>query len=110
MHSLRPLAAGMLVLGAVLPHLPGNPGVPCPLRTMTGVPCPFCGSTTAVKAVVNGHLHQAVSASPLGLGVALIAVVVVLRPRWVPRRMPLLPIAVAVAASWVWQLVRFGFL
>ncbi len=57
--------AAMLALGAALPHLPGNPGVPCPLRTLTGVPCPLCGMTTSVKAAMGGHLGAASERQPL---------------------------------------------
>ena len=38
----------MLAAAAVLPALPGDPGLVCLLRTLTGVPCPLCGMTTSV--------------------------------------------------------------
>lgn len=58
-----------LVIGAL-----GSPGLqdavvsdgpPCPLKTMTGVPCPFCGMTHATVALGRGDLHAALHYHPL---------------------------------------------
>jgi hypothetical protein len=103
----RWLGGGMLALGAVLPHVPHNPGLACPLRATTGVPCPLCGMTTSVKATCNGHLAAAVAANPFGLVAVAIAVLLLVRPSW---RMTSMPAAVAVgllACSWAWELHRF---
>jgi MFS superfamily sulfate permease-like transporter len=100
----------MLALGALLPHLPGNPGLPCPLRTVTGVPCPFCGLTTSVKAVLHGDGHGAWSANPFGLVIVTFAVLLVVRPRWQRLRVPSSLVLVAVALSWVFELHRYHFL
>lgn len=47
----------------------------CPLRDMTGVPCPTCGGTQAAVALVQGRWVEAVAANPLvalgGLGLGL---------------------------------------
>jgi hypothetical protein len=102
--------AAMLALGLALPHVPGNPGVPCPLKTITGVPCPLCGMTTSVKAVMGGHLHAAVVANPFGLLAVAAAALLLLRPRARQLRLPSVLLVAGVVASWALQLHRFHFL
>ena len=118
-------AAGMA--GAVYPMImahTGGQGIPCPLRTLTGVPCPFCGMTTATVALTHGEWGAAARTSPLAYLVAALVVgtapVLVARttgrvgaPRpWsaAARKRTGRIVAVIVAASWVFQLHRFGFL
>ncbi len=68
-------AASAAMLGAVYPAVlahTGWPGLPCPLRTLTGVPCPFCGMTTATVAISHGEWGSAAAANPLaGLAAVL---------------------------------------
>jgi hypothetical protein len=111
--DLRPFrwpGAAMLALGAALPHLPGNPGLPCPLRTVTGVPCPFCGLTTSVKAVMRADVARAAAANPVGILAVGLAFLVVLRPRRCNLRVPATVLLLGVGLSWVVQLHRFHFL
>lgn len=97
-------------------------GLPCPLRTLTGVPCPACGLTTAAVALVRGQVGAAFAANPVIFGLAALAVavvpLVVLRvtgalapPRpWSARsrtRTGWLAGLLAVA-SWLFQLHRLG--
>ena len=107
--EIRRAVVAMLGAAAVLPALPGHPGLPCPLRTLTGVPCPFCGMTTSVEATVHLRLGDALLANPAGI--VLVAAVVWLllrRPAVVRYSLPI--IFSALALMWVFELHRFGFL
>jgi hypothetical protein len=42
-------------------------GIPCPLRTATGIPCLTCGMTTAMTSMARGELLHALAANPLGV-------------------------------------------
>jgi hypothetical protein len=104
------IAAGLLLgCAAVRAALPGEPGVPCPLRELTGVPCPLCGMTTSVTAAVELDLGAAVAANPGGVVLVALAVAVVLGPgRRLAVRAGL--IYLALAALWLWELERFSII
>lgn len=107
--DLRRASVGMLGLGLASARLPGVPGLACPLRLLTGVPCPLCGMTTSVEAVLGGHLTTALTANPFGV-LAVIAAVLLLVAPPVKLRLPALALAAVGLASWLFQLDRFGFL
>jgi hypothetical protein len=99
----------MLGAALVLPALPGHPGLPCPLRAITGVPCPFCGMTTSVESTVHLRLGDALAANPAGLVVVAAALWLLLRrPTRVRYSLPLL--WVALALMWVFELYRFAII
>ena len=100
----------MLALGLVLPHVPGDPGLLCPLRTTTGIPCPLCGMTTSVKASLRGDLHGALLANPLGLVAVITALVLLVRPMWRRMQLPAAMLAGVGLLSWLFQLHRFHFI
>ena len=97
--------------------------LPCPLRTLTGIPCPLCGMTTAATGLASGDLGAAMAANPfvlllawftLVMAVLMAARAVGLAPgaaQWPAswRRQSYRVAAVLVAASWVFQLHRFGW-
>lgn len=86
----------------------------CLLRAVTGIPCPFCGGTTAGVALGEGHLDAALAASPLAvLGVLALLLVPIARgwPERVPaRRTRLVGLVLVLLASELWQLHRFSLL
>jgi uncharacterized protein DUF2752 len=118
---------GCVALGRVHPTImryTHGHGVPCPLRTLTGVPCPFCGLTTATVALAHGQWEAAAQASPLacliGVMVAGTAPILVARnlglaesPRPVSERTRTrvtYGACAVVALSWAYQLRRGGFI
>ena len=108
-RELRLAGAAMVALGAVLPLLPGEPGFPCPLRTLTGIPCPLCGMTTSVEATVRLDLAGALAANPAGIAaVAVVLALLVVRPNSVRLWQPL--VYVCLALMWLYELRRFSIL
>jgi hypothetical protein len=90
-----------------------RPSTLCLLRSTTGVPCPFCGGTTAAVRLGHGDVRGALAASPLvPLMLAAWPLLGVVRPPrwWASRRVRWAVILLSLAAAEVWQLARFGFL
>lgn len=119
--------ASAAAMGSVYPMImahTGGQGIPCPLRTLTGVPCPFCGMTTATVALTHGEWADAARTSPLAYLAAglVVGTAPILLARLTGKVRPPRPwsdaarkrtgriVAVIVAASWVFQLHRYGFL
>jgi len=107
--DLRTASAILLGCAAARAAIPGEPGLPCPLRALTGVPCPLCGMTTSVTSSVELDLADAVTANPAGVVLVLLAIAILLGPA---RRLvvPASVVYFALAASWVWELQRFSIL
>lgn len=113
------LLAGALAGLAAL-RIPYRPSTLCLLRGTTGIPCPFCGATTAGVHLGHGDLAGALHASPLAVAMCagFVAVPVLRRSRltvwWagLPTRWrqigPIFVILPILAAAEVWQLFRFG--
>jgi Protein of unknown function (DUF2752) len=119
-NDLRVLGAVMVAGAGLLPAVP-DVGPLCPLRRVTGVPCPFCGMTTGVLALSRGDVVSAFVANPVA-PLLVVAVVISFLPfvyrsgpfRWATARATagtnglvrlgpwlLLPVL------WLWELHRF---
>src|SRR5688572_21721529 len=57
--------AGALLL-RLAPWLPPPFPLSCPLKTLTGLPCPSCGTTRALEALAALDLGEALRWNPLG--------------------------------------------
>ncbi|MFC4908978.1 DUF2752 domain-containing protein [Actinomadura gamaensis] len=112
--ALRVAAMATAAVAAAWVHRVHDPGVLCPLRTLTGIPCPLCGGTTAFIELGAGRPGHAVLANPVALtgAVALALAPLGLGARWwelapeTRRRV----LGAALVASELWQLVRLGVL
>jgi hypothetical protein len=84
---LLPLGAtGVLVLKGL--H-PGLPGLSCPLRALTGIPCPTCYLTRATAASLVGRFDDAVALHAFGpvlaAGLVIWSIQALCTGRLVPR-------------------------
>lgn len=109
---LRAMGAAMLGIAAVRPMLPVEPGLPCPLRTLTGVPCPLCGMTRGVTAAVHGHLAHSLALNPGGIVAVMLAVALLAGwlLGWRVRRLTYATwlVPVVLGAMWAYQLFKYA--
>ena len=105
-RATRRAGIALLAAGAAYAASPVHPPLPCPLRTLTGIPCPLCGMTRAVSAAMHGDMVASLRFNPFGLLLVIAAVVgVVLWPRRSkPIVLPLWTGAVLLAVMWLWNL------
>jgi hypothetical protein len=111
--GLRVAVLGVLLLVLATVHIRSRPATLCTLRAVTGVPCPFCGGTTAATDLGHGDVRAAIAASPLAvLLLALTPVAGAVRQPWWPasRKRRIALVLTVLAAAEVWQLARFGLL
>lgn len=77
-HLPGALISGViLIASAVLPSR-GLPGPICFFLRVTGLPCPFCGSTRTFIAMGHGHFHDAMIQSPFAAALFVVVAVVFL--------------------------------
>lgn len=117
--TLRGIAlAGVGGLGLTAVYSWFGVGLPCPIRTLTGLDCPGCGATRMASALLHGdigaalHFNAPILVGGLVFGYIWLSwmlqrfgIVRLPRPRLGPRsRKALVPVLVTVAI--VWAIVR----
>ncbi|WP_131735640.1 DUF2752 domain-containing protein [Actinomadura roseirufa] len=111
---LRAAAMAVAAVGVACVHRAGDPGVLCPFRTLTGVPCPLCGGTTVFIECGSGHPVRAVLANPVVVAGVIGFAVAPLGPggRWwaLQPKSRAWVLGTALVGSELWQLFRFGVL
>lgn len=110
--GLRAAAAAVAAVTVARLHAAHDPGVLCPLRLLTGIPCPLCGSTTVFIELGRGDLGAALAANPVtaAAGLGLLLAPLGLGSLWwrtPPRRRGGI-VTAALAVAWGWQLGRLG--
>ena len=104
--EVRVAALVLCAAGALLPLVPFYPGISCPLRAATGVPCPLCGLTGSIRATLRLDVAEAWSLNPGGLATIAAALMLLL------TRRPLITLPAAVVplclgCLWIFELFRF---
>ncbi len=111
--------AGVILIGIIYslfdPTSPFFPG--CPVKMLTGLDCPGCGSQRALHALLRGHVAEAFAFNPIVFVLGPYAIAVILLewfPQWMPRLRRALTSTPAIAAVMgaiiIWTIARNLFL
>ncbi len=110
--ALRAVAVTAAAVALAHLHLRWRPATLCPLRALTGIPCPLCGSTTALVHLGRLDVAGALRAAPvtLAVGAAVLAAPLGVARMWwrIPARLRTAVIVATLAGAEVWQLARFA--
>ena len=91
---------------------PGLPGWACPLRAITGVPCPTCFLTRATSTALTGDLGGSLQWHLFGpiaaLGLVFWSVLALQQRRLIPKALPLWPLPVFGGGLIGYWLLRLG--
>lgn len=94
--------------GAAVTSLAGVSGPACPLRSLTGVPCPFCGMTRGVTDMLHGDVVHALALNPGSVLLVVAAVLLLVRWRRVRVQVPAWGPVALVVALWAFELVKYA--
>lgn len=83
----------------------------CPLRRITGIPCPMCGMTTSVVDTTRLDMHAAFTTNPFGI-LFVAGVLALIAWRAAGRTVKLDPrvLLTLMVSAELFQLHRFGFI
>ena len=91
---------------------PGIPGLSCPLRALTGVPCPTCFLTRATSTALTGDLGGSLQWHLFGpiaaLGMVFWSVLALQQRRLIPRGLPLWPLPLVAGGLISYWLLRLS--
>jgi hypothetical protein len=104
--ELRVAALVLCAVGALLPVVPFYPGITCPLRAATGIPCPLCGLTGSIRAGLRLDVAEAWSLNPGGLA-AIGAALALLLTRRPLITLPAAVVPLGLGGLWIFELFRF---
>ncbi len=98
----------------------------CLFRSATGIPCPSCGTTRSVQALLHGNWPQALWLNPLGI---IMAGAMLLFPPWIlydriwgkntflgfyntiekffHKKAIFYPALLLLVINWIWNLIKF---
>jgi len=106
--QLRWVGAAMLGVAAVRPLVPFEFVPPCPLRTLTGVPCPLCGMTRGVTAAVHLELGKAVLLNPGSIVAVVLTILILVAWRTKRVTIPVWVFFVLLGLMWSWELFKYA--
>jgi hypothetical protein len=106
-QDLRIAGAAMIGAAAAWSFLPIHPGIVCPLRTLTGIPCPLCGMTTSVVDTVHLQFGEAIAANFAGPLAVAFALWLLFR-RTKPMKISPAVVALLLLSMWLYELQRFA--
>lgn len=97
----------------------------CPIKLTSGYPCPSCGSTRSILAILQGDFLQALYLNPLGyIGLALILITSTL---WIidmirksdtlvsfylysehilKQKLITIPLIILILINWIWNITK----
>ena len=100
---------GYLWIKGLQTHLPG---LSCPLRRLTGIPCPGCYLTRATSAALVGNLPASINLHAFGpvAAAALVwwSITAIRQRRLVPLGLPARPFGLAAVGLVAYWLLRLG--
>lgn len=107
LKGLRIAAIGLVIAGLAY-RLGALPDVVlCPLRRVTGVPCPFCGATRSVGAAIQGDLGASLALNPVGIMIIVATVMLLVAWRWRRVAIPAWTVVTFFVLLWAYQLFKY---